>query len=60
MLIEKDCVLNCVFLLELTNLSLFLFIIISILRKLFKGGRGTYLIERAAVEEVLTALRQWI
>jgi predicted transcriptional regulator of viral defense system len=22
--------------------------------------RGTYLIERAAVEEVLTALRQWI
>jgi len=31
MLIEKDCVLNCVFLLDLTILSLFFFIIISIL-----------------------------
>jgi len=38
MLIEKDGVLNCVFLLMFTNLSLFFFIIISILRKLFKGG----------------------
>jgi len=31
MLIEKDGVLNCVFLLDLTILSLFFFIIISIL-----------------------------
>jgi len=37
MLIEKDGVLNCVFLRMFTNLSLFSFIIISILRKLFKG-----------------------
>jgi len=31
MLIEKDSVLNCVFLLDLTNLSFFSFIIISVL-----------------------------
>jgi len=37
MLIEKDGVLNCVFLLDLTILSLFFFVIISVLQKLFKG-----------------------
>jgi predicted transcriptional regulator of viral defense system len=37
-----------------------------LMRRLVERGlakrhkRGTYLIERAAVEEVLTALREWI
>jgi len=38
MLIEKDGVLNCVFLLDLTILSLFFFVIISVLQKLFKDA----------------------
>jgi hypothetical protein len=37
MLIEKDGVLNCVFLLDLTNLSLFSLIILVVLRNVFKG-----------------------
>jgi len=37
MLIEKDGVLNCVFLDMFTNLSLFSVIILSVLRNVFKG-----------------------
>jgi hypothetical protein len=37
MLVLRDGVLNCISLHYLTNLSLFSFIIISVLRKFFKG-----------------------
>jgi len=37
MLVEKDGVLNCVFLRVFTNLSLFSLIILAVLRNVFKG-----------------------